>query len=77
MASTRLTPYTVGLTLDWQGAWANGELGYEPSDEEIALLQDARRRPDYYMSGPPPKSTSRTPGRSRNDRLYRLPYTIV
>jgi hypothetical protein len=70
---------TPSLTLEWQRAWANSELGYTPSDEEQALLLDAQRRPEYYMEEPKrsrkPRAAKST---SRNkSKPYRLPFTIV
>ena len=66
----------VGLALSWQRSWANAELGYEPTREELALLEDARRRPDYYMTAPArkpkPKITSR-----KWSHPYRLPFTVI
>lgn len=69
----------TGLALDWQRAWANAELGYEPSDEELQLLDDARRRPDYYLSAPARRKSHKPQRRrrSREDRPYKLPFTIV
>lgn len=68
----------TGLALDWQRAWANAELGYEPSDEELELLDDARRRPDYYLSAPAGRKSHKPHKRkSREDRPYKLPFTIV
>jgi hypothetical protein len=71
---------TVRRALEWQRAWADSELGYEPTEEDLELLEDARRRPEYYMSDGPKRSTRRRshkPRRSRDDRPYRLPFTIV
>jgi hypothetical protein len=66
---------TPSLTLEWQRAWANSELGYTPSDEERALLLDAQRRPEYYLTSGRRK-TAKTTSRSK-PRLYRLPSTIT
>jgi hypothetical protein len=74
MVSTLRSSASTALVLDWQRAWANAELGYTPTDEELALLDDARRRPDYYLRAPR-VSTSRKPRRKR-ERLFRLPSTI-
>jgi hypothetical protein len=67
---------TVRRALEWQRAWADGELGYDLTDEDRALLEDARRRPDFYMKpgrASKPKATSRR----RTAKPYRLPFTIV
>jgi hypothetical protein len=78
VSTLRSLSMRVGLALDWQRAWANSELGYEPTEEELELLNDARRRPEYYMAGSPERPTRHHKHRrSRNDRLYRLPFTIV
>lgn len=64
------------MALEWQRAWADNELGYELTDEDRALLQDALSRPDDYMRpGRPskPKATSR----KRRGKPYRLPATII
>jgi hypothetical protein len=61
--------------MEWQRAWANSELGYAPSDEDFALLLDAQRRPEYYLSAPrtkPRRSTTQ-----KRQRLFRLPSTII
>lgn len=69
---------SVGRVMAWQQAWANSELGYEPSDDEIALLLDAQRRPDYYWEASrPTKSRKAKPKAKGNARTYRLPYTII
>ena len=67
---------TPSLTLEWQRAWANSELGYTPSDEERALLLDAQRRPEYYLTSGRPKAQKAT-SRKRQSKPYRLPYTII
>ena len=67
---------TPSLTLEWQRAWANSELGYTPSDEEQALLLDAQRRPEYYLTPGRPK-TKKPTSRKRQSKPYRLPFTIV
>jgi hypothetical protein len=71
---------TPSLTLEWQRAWANSELGYTPSDEEQALLLDAQRRPEYYLTEPKrsrkPRAANST-SRKRQPKPYRLPFTIV
>lgn len=71
---------TPSLTLEWQRAWANSELGYTPSDEEQALLLDAQRRPEYYMEesnrSRKPRAANST-NRKRQSKPYRLPFTIV
>ena len=78
VSTLRSLPMRVGLALDWQRAWANSELGYEPTEEELELLNDARRRPEYYMAGSPERPTRHhKPRLSRDDRPYRLPFTIV
>lgn len=78
LVSTLHSSISIGRALAWQNAWAQSQLGYEPSDEELALLEDARRRPDYYTdkAGRPPsrKATSRT---RRAKQPYRLPTTIT
>jgi hypothetical protein len=66
---------TPSLTLEWQRAWANSELGYTPSDEEQALLLDAQRRPEYYLTPGRPKAQK--PTSRNNSKPYRLPFTIV
>lgn len=69
-------------TISWQRAWANSELGYTPTDEELSLLQDAARRPDYYQRQGEPPSTKRrahptsTYRLERDDRPYRLPLVV-
>lgn len=67
---------TARRALEWQRAWADGELGYDLTDEDRALLEDARRRPDFYMTAgraSKPRATSRR----RTTKPYRLPFTIV
>jgi hypothetical protein len=61
--------------LEWQRAWVNEELGYTPSDEELALLEDARNRPEYYLTAP--KGRQPKSSRSAQSKPYRLPRTIV
>ena len=68
---------SVGLTLSWQRAWANAELGYEPTPEELALLEDASRRPDYYMSAPARRSKPKHITSRKWSRPYRLPFTVI
>jgi len=69
---------SVARVLAWQQAWANSELGYEPSDDEIALLLDAQRRPDHYLTTPAPKPTSRKRRTTaKASKPYRLPFTIT
>lgn len=80
MVSTLHSSVSTARTLEWQRAWIDCELGYEPTDEERALLEDARRRPEFYMTGPALKKRRRqAPSRrhSRDNRPYRLPFTIV
>jgi hypothetical protein len=77
LVSTLRSSISIGRALAWQNAWAQSQLGYEPSDEELALLEDARRRPDYYTeTGRPPsrRPTSRT---RRASKPYRMPTTIT
>lgn len=77
LVSTLRSSISIGRALAWQNAWANSELGYTPSDEELALLLDAQKRPDYYTeTGRPPsrRPTSRT---RRASKPYRLPTTIT
>jgi hypothetical protein len=78
MVSTLHSSISTRLAFDWQRAWANSELGYEPSDEELALLLDAQQRPDYYLtSTKEPERNKRRRTKHRDDRPYKLPFTIV
>jgi hypothetical protein len=68
----------VAQTLEWQRAWVNNELGYVTDDDDLELLRHAQQNPDYYL-GVGRKSHKPQPKRkaSRNDRPYRLPFTIT
>lgn len=63
--------------MDWQRAWANAELGYEPTPEDLALLADAQRRPDFYMSAPARRSKPKRTTSRKRSKPYRLPATII
>jgi len=76
MVSTLHSSISGQAALEWQRAWANSELGYMPSDEEQALLLDAQRRPEYYLTSGRPKA-QKPKSRKRQSKPYRLPYTIV
>lgn len=74
--STRLTSASR-IAFEWTRAWANAELGYVPTEEELALLDDANRRPDYYLRGGPPKNHKPPRGRKRKGKPFKLPSVIV
>jgi len=68
---------SVARVLAWQQAWSNSELGYEPSDDEIALLLDAQRRPEYYRETSPSVTSRKRRTTAKDSKPYRLPYTIT
>jgi hypothetical protein len=64
------------MAQEWQRAFVNSELGYDPTAEDLALIEDAQRRPWLYAEDWQPKQAK--PSKSRKlSRPYRLPYTIV
>lgn len=77
MVSTLHSSVCLRTALSWQRAWQNGELGYDPTPEELALLEDARRRPDFYMKAPANRAKPKATSRKRRGKPYRLPETIV
>jgi hypothetical protein len=77
MVSTLRSSISVRAAIEWQRAWANSELGYSPSDEDLALLLDAQSRPEYYLREPKREKRRRTKHQSPKPRLFRLPSTII